>query len=99
MSLLEKRCGQKHSKTCGTNSEWYLLVLMEVCNCLENLPENSIRDLNDEINRLVRAKGHWDRRIRELGGAIFDAADQNKDVEEDEGDALFIGGGNIYKFH
>ena len=53
--------------------------------------------MNDEINRLVRAKGHWDRRIRELGGAIFDAADQN-DVEEDDGDALFIGGGNIYKY-
>lgn len=66
-------------------------------NYIENLPENSIRDLNDEINRLVRAKGHWDRRIRELGGAIFDAADQN-DVEEDDGDALFIGGGNIYKY-
>ena len=53
--------------------------------------------MNDEINRLVRAKGHWDRRIRELRGAIFDAADQN-DVEEDDGDALFIGGGNIYKY-
>lgn len=64
---------------------------------VENLPENSIRDLNDEINRLVRAKGHWDRRIRELGGVILDAADQNN-VEEDEGDALFIGGGNIYKY-
>ena len=30
-----------------------------------------IRDLNDVINKLVREKGHWERRIRELGGPDY----------------------------
>uniref|UniRef100_A0A0G4FX75 Pre-mRNA-splicing factor ISY1 n=1 Tax=Chromera velia CCMP2878 TaxID=1169474 RepID=A0A0G4FX75_9ALVE len=33
------------------------------------LGESRIRDLNDEINKLLREKGHWERRIKELGGA------------------------------
>ena len=64
---------------------------------IENLPPDSIRALNDEINRLVSSKGHWDRRIRELGGIIPDAADQ-VEYEELEGDAVFNGGGSSYKY-
>lgn len=60
------------------------------------MPENTIRDLNDEINRLIRSKGHWEHRIRELGGVILDMADQN-DTDSDDDTALFIGGGNTYK--
>ncbi len=30
-----------------------------------------IRDLNDEINKLIREKGHWERRIVELGGPDY----------------------------
>ena len=33
-----------------------------------SLGESRIRDLNDEINKLLREKGHWERRIKELGG-------------------------------
>jgi pre-mRNA-splicing factor ISY1 len=33
-----------------------------------------IRDLNDEINKLIREKGHWERRIVELGGPDFSKA-------------------------
>lgn len=32
------------------------------------LGEFRIRDLNDEINKLLREKGHWEARIRDLGG-------------------------------
>lgn len=64
--------------------------------CIAGLPENTIRDLNDEINRLIRSKGHWEHRIRELGGVILDMADQN-DTDSDDDTALFIGGGNTYK--
>jgi len=32
------------------------------------LGEFRIRDLNDEINKLLREKGHWEAQIRELGG-------------------------------
>lgn len=32
------------------------------------LGEHRIRDLNDEINKLIRERFHWERRIRELNG-------------------------------
>lgn len=37
----------------------------------ESLDEFRVRDLNDEINRLLREKTHWERRIRELGGPDY----------------------------
>lgn len=35
------------------------------------LGEFKIRDLNDEINKLLREKGHWEVRIVELGGPDY----------------------------
>ncbi len=35
------------------------------------LGEFRIRDLNDEINKLIREKSHWQERIRELGGPDY----------------------------
>ena len=35
------------------------------------LGEFRIRDLNDEINKLLREKGHWEYRINELGGPNY----------------------------
>lgn len=35
------------------------------------LGEFKIRDLNDEINKLLREKGHWETRIVELGGPDY----------------------------
>ncbi|KAJ7948711.1 Pre-mRNA-splicing factor isy1 [Quillaja saponaria] len=37
----------------------------------EGLGEHLLRDLNDEINKLIREKGHWERRIIELGGPNY----------------------------
>ncbi|CAI0453200.1 unnamed protein product [Linum tenue] len=37
----------------------------------EGLGEHLLRDLNDEINKLIREKSHWERRIVELGGANY----------------------------
>merc|ERR1719291_11301 len=37
------------------------------------LGEHRIRDLNDEINKDLREKGHWENRIKELGGADYKA--------------------------
>lgn len=39
--------------------------------CAAGLGEHRLRDLNDEINKLMREKGHWERRIRELGGQDY----------------------------
>lgn len=38
------------------------------------LGEGRLRDLNDEINKLIREKAHWERRIVELGGPDYAAA-------------------------
>jgi len=35
------------------------------------LGEFKLRDLNDEINKLLREKGHWEDRILELGGPDY----------------------------
>eukprot|EP01026_Neomeris_dumetosa_P049088 TRINITY_DN4261_c0_g2_i1.p2 TRINITY_DN4261_c0_g2~~TRINITY_DN4261_c0_g2_i1.p2 ORF type:complete len:277 (-),score=56.66 TRINITY_DN4261_c0_g2_i1:137-967(-) len=35
------------------------------------LGEHRLRDLNDEINKLIREKGHWETRIVELGGPDY----------------------------
>ena len=35
------------------------------------LGEFRIRDLNDEINKLLREKRHWEERIIELGGPDY----------------------------
>ncbi|KAI9197782.1 hypothetical protein LWI28_004473 [Acer negundo] len=37
----------------------------------EGLGEHRLRDLNDEINKLIREKTHWERRILELGGPNY----------------------------
>ena len=37
------------------------------------LPEDRVRDLNDEINKLIREKEHWEKRIVELGGPDYSA--------------------------
>lgn len=39
--------------------------------CLAGLGEYKIRDLNDEINKLLREKSHWEDRVKELGGIDF----------------------------
>lgn len=46
------------------------------------LPEHEIRDLNDEINRKMREKFHWNRRIRELGGLDYNAIEKQRQIEE-----------------
>jgi pre-mRNA-splicing factor ISY1 len=50
------------------------------------LGEHRIRDLNDEINKLIREKSHWERRIVELGGP--DYARTAPKVTDSDGRAL-----------
>ena len=33
--------------------------------------EHKIRDMNDEINKLLREKSHWEKQISTLGGANY----------------------------
>ena len=56
--------------------------VMEIQN--PGLGEHRIKDLNDEINKLIREKGHWETRIVELGGPNY--AKQAPKLEGDEGE-------------
>jgi pre-mRNA-splicing factor ISY1 len=53
--------------------KWRLEIVREVSKKVAEIQnpameEHRIRDLNDDINRRIREKYHWERRIRELGG-------------------------------
>eukprot|EP00003_Mantamonas_plastica_P009392 TRINITY_DN1875_c0_g1_i1.p1 TRINITY_DN1875_c0_g1~~TRINITY_DN1875_c0_g1_i1.p1 ORF type:complete len:267 (-),score=87.82 TRINITY_DN1875_c0_g1_i1:19-819(-) len=55
---------------------WRRQILREISQkitAIQNtmLGEHKIRDLNDEINKLMRIKHHWEKRIVELGGSNY----------------------------
>ncbi|CAM6014797.1 unnamed protein product [Sphagnum compactum] len=62
------------------------------------LGEHRLRDLNDEINKLIREKGHWEVRILELGGP--DYAKVGPKVTDSEGKEVDVasGKGMGYKY-
>ncbi|KAI5082779.1 hypothetical protein GOP47_0003309 [Adiantum capillus-veneris] len=56
--------------------KWRLQILREIGRKVMDiqnpgLGEHRLRDLNDEINKLIREKGHWEHRILELGGPNY----------------------------
>jgi len=48
------------------------------------LGEFRLRDLNDEINKLIREKRHWEERIKKLGGPDYVANNKMTDTEGKE---------------
>eukprot|EP00375_Theileria_parva_P002669 XP_765350.1 hypothetical protein [Theileria parva strain Muguga] len=60
-----------------------------------SLGEFVVRDLNDEINRLIGIRKHWDDRIIELGGTDYRRLSAN--LESSYGAELKIGGSG-YKY-
>jgi len=56
--------------------KWRLQIIRDVAKKVSQiqnagLGEFKLRDLNDEINKLLREKHHWERRIRQLGGSDY----------------------------
>mmetsp|Transcript_12829 Transcript_12829/g.19236 ORF Transcript_12829/g.19236 Transcript_12829/m.19236 type:complete len:301 (+) Transcript_12829:36-938(+) len=57
---------------------WRMQIIREISrkvNEIQNhgLGEHKLRDLNDQINKLLREKGHWQHRIRQLGGPDYNS--------------------------
>lgn len=55
---------------------WRREIISEISKLVEliqnaGLGEHKIRDMNDHINKLLREKRHWERRIVELGGRNY----------------------------
>lgn len=44
---------------------------MELIRLTAGLTDYEVRDLNDEINKLLREKRHWENQIVALGGANY----------------------------
>jgi len=48
----------------------------------EGLGEHAVRDLNDSINKLMREKFHWNKRIVQLGGPDYNKIERNNQIAE-----------------
>mmetsp|Transcript_6890 Transcript_6890/g.9862 ORF Transcript_6890/g.9862 Transcript_6890/m.9862 type:complete len:254 (+) Transcript_6890:137-898(+) len=46
------------------------------------LDEHTVRDINDDINKRLREKYHWNKRIKELGGPDYNAMEKKQQVAE-----------------
>jgi len=58
--------------------------------------EHAIRDLNDNINKLIREKWHWNRRIKELNGKDYNKLERKAMLlAEQEGSGVNISTGDI----
>lgn len=45
--------------------------------------EHAVRDLNDSINKLIREKWHWNKRIVELGGPDYNKVERHNQLAEE----------------
>jgi pre-mRNA-splicing factor ISY1 len=81
--------------------KWRMQIIKEIGRnvmLIQNtsLEEHKIRDLNDLINKLLREKYHWERRVIELGGPDLRSGPP---IAEDESDVGAIKApGNYYYF-
>ena len=83
-------------------------ILREISRKLTRISDEScsdfqIRDLNDELNKLMKEKWSWERRIKELGGPNYGRGPGAGGVMFDEqgnmvGDAAGGGGGKGYRY-
>lgn len=97
--------GQRRPKAVSSVSQipvcekWRGQILKEISRKVtkiqdESLSDYQIRDLNDEINRLMKEKWSWERRIRELGGPNYMRGGAVVDSEGRE----VPGGGKGYRY-
>lgn len=61
----------------------------------DSLEQTRVRELNDGINKLLRERGHWERRILTLGGPDF-AKQRREPNTEDIGANVFKHNGFFY---
>jgi len=59
-----------------------------------SLGEHKIRDLNDEINKLLREKKHWERQIKSLGGPDYEM--EGVRITDADGKRAMGSGGYFY---
>ena len=85
-----------------TDAEYYRnQILREISSSISKiqnpaLGEHTIRELNDEINKRLREKHHWNKRIKQLGGKDYSAIERQQQIEE--GDTQSVEGPGGYRY-
>ena len=92
-----------HCDNLSAAEKWRRQVLREITKGVAEiqnagLGEGRIRELNDEINKLLRVKGHWQKRIKELGGPDYGRAARQVGSGGGEADGQSVGGGGYLYF-
>jgi pre-mRNA-splicing factor ISY1 len=65
------------------------------------LGEHAIRDLNDAINKSIREKFHWNKRIKELGGPDYNRLERIERLaegDEQSGESIGLKGSGGYRY-
>mmetsp|Transcript_13602 Transcript_13602/g.17175 ORF Transcript_13602/g.17175 Transcript_13602/m.17175 type:complete len:266 (+) Transcript_13602:167-964(+) len=85
--------------------KWRRQIIREISNGISKiqnpgLGEHAIRDLNDSINKSMREKWHWNKRIVELGGVDYNRIERLQQLEENDGSDGSIGlkGSSGYRY-
>jgi len=78
--------------------KWRGQVLKEISRKVTKIQEPALsdaqlRDLNDDINKLMREKWGWERQIRALGGPNYMRGGSGNVVTDDQGREIAGGGG------
>jgi len=63
--------------------------------------EHQVRDMNDQINKGLREKYHWNKRVKELGGTDYNKLERSAAAaaaEEEGGEMVELGGSGGYKY-
>eukprot|EP00978_Attheya_sp_CCMP212_P049807 scaffold712130_cov94-Attheya_sp.AAC.1 len=82
--FLASRCDHLHDA-----ERWRRQILREITEGIRKIQnpgmgEHAIRDCNDGINKLIREKWHWNRRIKELGGPDHNYIERKQQAEEND---------------
>ena len=85
------------AKTVKEGEMWRMSIVKELATLISQiqnagLGEQRIRELNDEINRLLKSKYAWEMQIRKLGGPDYSAQ------KSGEVDGMQLPGGGGYRY-
>jgi len=85
----------------GAAQRWRGQILKEISKLVSSIQNGSlgeykIRDQNDQINKLLREKAHWERQIKALGGPDYQA-DRHSRITDADGKRP-LGGANYFYF-
>lgn len=86
--------------------KWRRQIIREISSGIskiqnKGLGEHAIRDLNDSINKLMREKWYWNKRIVELGGVDYNRVERLQQLEESEGNdggSIGLKGSSGYRY-